>query len=323
MKCERCGREGSRGYVEGPDGTAVCEASQACNERIAAAQRRFSIHRSEWKGRDGRWSHAYRLDGQRVSGVTTLIKEGLPTPALVGWGINAVSRYAAEHLDELWAMRGMGQEAVFAALRQSPYKERNDAGARGTQLHTYAELLAVGRAAEVPLAMLPWVESLRDYLDDFQPVSLLRETAVGSRRWQYGGTIDTVAEFRGAQLSGDLVVNCTQEGCSHERKVVDYKSGNGVYPDSALQLAAYKHAEVYKTEAGEERQLAEWGICDEGYIVHVRPEGYAVVPFYIGAEVHQAFGRVAWLARLRGDALRTWMGEPFRVVREKEQERTA
>lgn len=324
MICARCGREGSRGFeTEGE--RLVCRARPACNERIAAVARRTSIYRSEWQGKDGRWTHSYRLDGERVGGVTTLIKEGLPTPALVGWGINAVSRYAAEHIDELWAMRGMGFEAMFQALRQSPYKQRNDAGARGTQLHRWAEMLAVGDIADVPVDMLPWVESLRDYLDDFQPESRMRELPVGSRRWRYGGTIDDLSVFRGARLSGDLPVNCTQQGCRHELRIVDYKSGNGVYPDSALQLAAYKHAEIYKDEDGQERRLADLGICDEGYIVHVRPEGYAVVPFYIGPEVHQAFGRVAWLARLRADdgALRTWMGEPFRVARQETRERSA
>src|SRR3982751_4091123 len=142
QKCGRCGRQGSRAFTDGIEqyaGQSVCANRDACSERIAAADRRVSIYRSEFTGKDGRPSHSYRLNGERVPGVTTLLGDGMPKPFLVGWGINSVSRYAATHLDELWAMRGMGEEAVFSALRQSPYTERNDAGTRGTTLHLYAE----------------------------------------------------------------------------------------------------------------------------------------------------------------------------------------
>lgn len=297
-KCIRCGREGSRGFVV-IEGEEECSARAACDERIEKVRRNTGLYR--WEQGD---NHYYRLDGERIPGVTTLIKEGLPAPGLIGWGIKSVARFAAEHVDELWAMRGMGEEAIFNALRSRPFQERNDAGVRGTLLHKYAERLHRGEELSLPPEhehLLPWVQSLVDYLDDFEPVSVLQETAVGSRRWRYGGTLDDISDFPDGR-----------------RRVVDYKSGNGVYGDNALQLAGYRWAEVYKHPSGEDRPVEELGMCDEGYIVHVRPEGYEVVPFYIGPEVHQAFLRVAWVARdLRGDyrkgtgLLNEWMGQPL------------
>lgn len=317
-KCARCGREGSRNFTPGMGeyaGGFVCAARDACSERIAAADRRVSIYRSDFTGKGGKPSHSYRLNGERVPGVTTLLDDGLPKPFLVGWGINAVSRYAASHLEELWAMRGMGDEAVFSALRQSPYTERNDAGARGTTLHGYAERLMRGEDVDVPAELLPWVESVISYLDDFQPRSVLQETPVGNSRWLYGGTLDDVSDF--------------PDGV---RRIVDYKSSRGVYAETALQLAAYADPEnVFRDpETGVERTIGELGIdyehrdregqYDAGYVVHIRPEGYRVVPAYIGPPVRQAFQRVAWLARFRakGGTLDSWLGEPVQPhVRER------
>lgn len=288
QECNRCGRKGSRGFAA--DG--ACEARGACDKRIREERQKHGLYR--WESGN---NHYYKLDGERVPGVTTLIKEGLPAPALLPWGIKTVARFAAQHVDELWAMRAMGEESIFQALRNKPFQERNDAGVRGSTIHTYAEKLSRGEEVDVPADLQPWVQSVVDYLDDYQPRSVLQEATVGSRRGRYCGTLDDVSDFPDGR-----------------RRIVDFKSGKGVYPDNGLQLAAYRHAELYKTPEGEDRPLEELGLCDEGYIVHIRPEGYEVVPFYIGPEVHQAFLRVAWVARdLRGDEglLAQWQGQPL------------
>lgn len=292
LTCVKCGRAGSRGYDLAPEGP-VCRASGACSGRVQQRLQNESVYRWDYNG--GK-SHGYKLDGEKVQGVTTLIKDGMPAPALVGWGIRTTSRYVATHLDELWAMRGMGEEAIFEAVRQSPYTERNDAGVRGTKLHVYAERLMRGEpVSSVPAEMLPWVEVLVQYLDEWEPQPVLQECAVASRRWRYAGTLDDVSDFPDGK-----------------RRVVDYKTGKGVYPEVALQLAAYRNAEFYREGMGEELALADLDICDEGYVVHIRPEGYKVVPVHVGEEPFQAFLRVAWLGKLRTKGvLDGWLGQPL------------
>lgn len=307
--CKRCSRQGSRGFRPADTGGGmVCTSTQACDSRVQEARDAVGITRKDWV-RNGKEEHSYKLDGEKVPGVTTLLGDGLPKPFLVGWGINKVSRYASEHLDELWAMRGMGTEAVFASLRQAPYKERDDAGARGTQLHKWAELLMRGEEVPVGPDMLPWVRAVADYLDDYNPATVLQETAVGSRKWRYAGSFDDVSDFPEGWAKF-----CSKPDCEHTRKIVDYKSSRGVYAETVLQLAGYANPEnVFKTPEGEERTVGSLGLCDEGYVVHIRPEGYEVVPCYIGPEALQAFVRVAWLARFRakGGQLDGWLGDPL------------
>jgi hypothetical protein len=291
-KCGLCGREGTRGFMRGSNGNVTCEATSACARRVSEAEQRVGVVRI-----DSGSSHWYKIDGLKPSGVTTILKQGIPAPALVGWGINAVARYAADNLDLVWGMRGMGTEAVFQALRQSPYSERNAAGARGTKIHAYAELYIAGMPlGKIPPDLHPWVTAMADYIDDYQPTSVLAEIAVGSRKWRYAGTFDDVSDF--------------PDGV---RRIVDYKTGKRIYPETVLQLNAYANPEgVYKDPEGVERSVGDLGI-QEGYAVHIRPEGYAVHPVPIGPEQLQAFVRVQWLANLTakdGD-LESWLGDPL------------
>ncbi len=287
-KCERCGREGTRGFVKRAGGP-VCEAEKACDERREHEERKHGL----WFSAD---RQRYTLDGERVPGVTTLIKNGIPTPALVPWATNTVARYGAEHLDELWGMRGLGTEAIFQTLRQAPNSARDSAGARGSQLHKWAEeLLATGTVQGISDALLPWVRSVADFIEDYQPTAVLTEAPVGSRRWRYAGTLDLVADFPDGR-----------------RRILDWKSSKRIYSEIALQLAGYKHADFCLVER-EEIPLDSMGISDEGYAVLIRPEGYKVHPVYIGEEVHQAFLRTKWMSDLTRDGgpLDSWLGQPL------------
>ncbi|WP_156365471.1 hypothetical protein [Sciscionella sediminilitoris] len=82
--------------------------------------------------------------------MTTLIGDGLRKKPLESWGIRTVAEYVADHLDEVYAMRGMGREAIVSALKQSPYSDRDAAARRGTEVHKLAEALAAGVEIEVP-----------------------------------------------------------------------------------------------------------------------------------------------------------------------------
>src|SRR5690606_1778475 len=49
----------------------------------------------------GRGHYYVDEDGTRFDGVTTLLGEGLPKPALVNWAANTTADYAVDHWDEL------------------------------------------------------------------------------------------------------------------------------------------------------------------------------------------------------------------------------
>jgi hypothetical protein len=234
--------------------------------------------------------HKYTLDGKPVTGVTTLIGGGLPKPALVGWGIRSVAEYAADHLDQLVQMQPMGRNALVAALKQSPYSERDKAANRGTEVHTLAEKLVRGEEVEVPDALAGHVESYVRFLDDWQPDPVLVEFAGANRKWWYAGTGDLVA-----WIGGDLWL-------------LDVKTAKGVYGDNALQVDAYRNFEFYLGADGAEHPMPE-GITRLG-VIHVRADSYDLVPLDSTGEPFRDFTHAAWIAK-REKNIRGYVGIPL------------
>lgn len=312
-KCNRCGREGSRGFEPDEIGER-CSSRSACEERQEKERLSHGLHRIERNGQHGSY-HVYKLDGERVPGVTTIIKDTVPTPQLIDWAARVTARYAADNLDTLWGMRHLGLDAIYAVLKDKPRSERDSAGARGSQLHIWAEDMLNGRQAEgVTDELLPWVLSVRDFLEDYQPKPVLLESPLASRRYGYAGTLDLVADFPELRFESG-------KRLPPARRIVDYKSSRRIYSEIALQLGGYRNAEIYLDLQGVEHALADLGIAEQGLAVLIRPEGYKVHLVDCGEEVHQAFCRLIWVRELlkSNGRLDSWLGEPLPAITEGTQ----
>lgn len=198
-------------------------------------------------------SHRYRLDGSWVPGVTTLIKKGLPKPALPYWSAKMVAEWVADNPDlteDLKRMGGRGPAVAF--LKELPWQKRDDAAIRGTDVHALAERLAHGEEVEVPEHLAGHVQGYVDWLDANQPEVLLTERPVASRQWLYAGTFDLVAKLDGVTW------------------LLDVKTSSGVYGSTALQLTAYGNAEFYLADDDTEQPMP--GIDRYG-VLHVTEYG--------------------------------------------------
>lgn len=247
-------------------------------------------------------SHWYKLDGQKADGVTTLIGEGIPKPALIGWSARTVAEYAADHLDEITFMRPMGREAIVDALKSQPFRDSNAAAVRGTRVHRFAEELAQGVIVEVPPELVGHVEQCARFLDAYDIEPVLRETVVASRRHGYCGTLDLVAN--GA--------------------IWDYKtSKSGIYGETALQEAAYLRADCYidagtevrcATEGNPWATLAETFGIERAFAVQITEDDYDVYPLDVSDETFEFFLSAADVARRAGkkqERLRALVGDPL------------
>jgi hypothetical protein len=230
-------------------------------------------------------NHWYKIDGRKADGVTTLIGDGVRKKALEGWGIRSVAEYAAKHLDKLIEMQPMGEEAIVAALKQSPYTDRDKAANRGTEVHKLAEELIHGRQVDVPPELAGYVDSYVRYLDEWQPEPIKVEKVVAHRRWNYCGTFDAVYRLPdGRVVIGDIKT-----------------SRSGIFAETALQLAAYRHAEVFVDDDGTEKPMADLGIGDEGHGLWIRADGYDVLPIPVDESVFKAFLHISYGSRWMRD----------------------
>ncbi|WP_425829343.1 hypothetical protein [Streptomyces fractus] len=210
--------------------------------------------------------HRYVLDGAPVMGVTTLIGGGLPKPALVGWAAKRAARYAVDNWRGLAPMVASGEvEAAYEEIRKAPFRERNQAAARGTEVHRFADALSRDAETEVPAELYGYVAACADFLDEWGVRPVLAEAVVGSREHGYAGTLDLVAELPSGRMA-----------------LFDYKtSASGIWPETALQAAAYRYADFYLDATGGEVAMAGLGI-DAAYGVHLRADGFAVHPLEAG-----------------------------------------
>lgn len=220
--------------------------------------------------------HSYEIDGRRADGVTSLIGDGMPKPALVNWAANTTAGYAVDHWDEL---AGLPLSKRLDTLKRARYQDLDEAARRGTEVHNLAEALSHGKEIEVPDELAGHVESAVRFLDEWQPEVVLTETVVASRKWGYAGTFDLLMRLP-------------------DRRVVlaDYKtSRSGIWGETALQLGAYANADVYLDADGNEQPVADLGI-DTGMAVWIRADGYDVYEVDL-AQGFKIFQHVAWVAR--------------------------
>lgn len=222
--------------------------------------------------------HRYTIDGKPAAGVTTLIKKGLPNPALMYWSARCVAEYVADNLDQVTAMAGMGRNSIVAALKEVPWTKREQAAVRGTEVHSLAERLVHGGEVDVPEHLAGHVESYVKFLDEWKPEPVLVETVVASRKWLYAGTLDLVCRLPDGRTA-----------------LMDIKTAaSGIWPETAYQLSAYRFAEVYVDADGNEQPMPT---VDAGYAIWVRADGYDVYPVECGERVFKDFCHIAWVAR--------------------------
>lgn len=233
------------------------------------------IRRREGKA-FGKPTHWYeRIDtGERIDGVTTLLKGFMPTPALIRWASNTTAEQAVNRWDEL---ADLPVAERLKALKSAAWDARDKAALRGTELHEHAERLIHGEAVEVSDEQLPLVESAARFIDDWQAEQLIVERPVYHLAHGWAGTLDVVAVLRDGRTW-----------------LLDYKSGKGIYSEFALQLSAYAHAEAWV----DYRDMAQpMPVIDAGGAVHVRADGYDLVPLDIGDATYATFRHGCVVAR--------------------------
>lgn len=213
--------------------------------------------------------HGYWIDGKRAIGVTTALK-ALPKE-LARWAARTVAEYVVMNPNEVNSMlRTGGQVPTVDYLSSLPYQKRNDAAVRGTAVHKLAEQVVTGIEVAVPAHLEGHVASYIRFLDEFGGTEVVSELVVANRTHNYGGTLDSIQDIPGLG-----------------RVLVDYKTSNGIYGETALQVAAYRNAEVCLDADGNEQPMIP---VDDTYVLHIQADGYALYPLlHTDGEAFEAF----------------------------------
>lgn len=224
--------------------------------------------------------HEYVLAGTKLvgSGVTTILNDGMAKPALVQWSADQAASYAVEHHDELQAL------PLAKRVDKIRYAHRDTlrtASTRGTDIHSYGEKLVAGVEVQVPDPIRGPVEQYARLLDAWGIEPIAVETPLANVQYRYAGTADLWCRV-GAR-----------DGC---KALVDIKTGKDVYPETALQLAAYRYADLWQPN-GPESESTQVPVVDRVYVAHVMPDDARMVPVVATPAEHRTFLYVQQVAK--------------------------
>ena len=256
--------------------------------------------------RDNGRNHWYvDLDnaGARVPGVTGITGDGLPKPALLNWAGDATAEYAVDNWDEL-AKLPLSER--LKKIKGGRYEKRDAAANKGTAIHKLAERLIAGEKVTVPDELVGYVNACVDFLNDFDVRAVHVEAVVYSETHGHVGTADLIADVLLPDMPEYDHIGRDDNGYS--RGLLDWKTGrSGIFGDVALQLAPYRHSEFLITAAGD---VVDMPLVDFTAGIHLRADGYTVVPVLTDEDVYRDFLYVAQVARIQA-GLRDLVGEPI------------
>jgi hypothetical protein len=254
--------------------------------------------------RGGRY---YSWGGQLFRSVTTIIKGGLPAPAIVGWGMRGVAEAAIRHYAILGQHIDAGDsQGAIDWLKGAPYRDRDRRADLGKQVHAFAEAFVLEAPyPELPEDLQPYGRAFVSWLETFRPEFYCVEAPVLSRTEHHAGQLDAIIDVDHPGLAMLFGV-----AGRPVRLLIDYKTGaSGVYPESALQLAAYRHSEFIGLPDYTEEPMPE---VDGAAVLWLQPDRFELLPVQADEAIYTAFRYVREVYRFQLEQAEHVIGLPVR-----------
>ena len=210
--------------------------------------------------------YRHPTSGEEVPSVTTVIKGGVPKPALIPWA----AKMAAEHAVANWTrLSSVPHLQRIYEIKNAHRTYTEERATVGDLVHTLIECWSTGTPYP------DWGEEVDAFATQFinfmlakRPEFIENEATLWSRSHGYAGTLDFIAKISGKVILGDV------------------KTGKRVYPEVGLQLSALANADFLIREDGTEEPLPP---IDAMAALHVRPRGWKLVEVDRAAECFGAF----------------------------------
>jgi len=210
--------------------------------------------------------YQHPLTGEQVPSVTTVIKGGIPKPALVPWA----AKMAAEHAVANWTrLSTMAHPQRIYEIKNAHRTYSEERAQVGDVVHTLIECWSTG------VAYPEWDDEVDAFASQFiafmlakRPQFIENEATLWSRKHGYAGTLDFIALIDSRVILGDV------------------KTGKRVYPEVGLQLSALANADFLIREDGTEEPIPA---IDGMAALHVRPRSWKLVEAERTAECFGAF----------------------------------
>jgi hypothetical protein len=255
----------------------------------------------------------YRVPGTdtKLRRVTTILAQGSTKgDVLSKWAANLVAEVAMANLPRLVSSSLYVEQRTetYDWLRRAPLRKRDERADIGSAVHRIIE----AHVLEQPLPdqvmadveMAPYLENFLRFVDEWQVTFEASEMVVGSYEYGYAGTLDYLLKSPLISAQFDVPASTVLLGDTKTGGALDVK---GVYPEAALQMAAYRKAQVAWLRDGTSVPMP--ATHDRGVVLHLRPEGYRLIPISCGEDVFAQFRITQQAAEWISGLSKTVVGE--------------
>jgi len=271
---------------------------------------------------DGRF---YERNGRRYLSVTNVLDHAMSKPALIPWAVKLTAEeadrtlaYALEH-GKLPALPPGTTKAEKASKsgtakdwpsdwKREHKRVKETSGTRGNLFHSWAEAYLLGGhpdPPELPPEVQPYhgtnlVAECAGFIRAVEKYGIEAwgaEATVYSDHYNYAGTGDLWAYVRNPPSYWPKLPD---DGLF----MFDVKTSKSAWPETALQLAAYRHADYIGLPDGNDQTIPD---TVGGGVLHVDGANTHLIPYRCGLAEFEAF--------LGGLRMATWMIEDMKNVK--------
>ena len=261
---------------------------------------------------------------QRLWSVTTIINQSSSNRGLIEWAAGETARAAITGMKTIQAiLADDGEDAAVQWLvgaRERPRKGQRTNKELGTAVHHACEQFAItGTKPDVDAEVAPFLDQFDKWCQIYQPDYQAAEMTVYNPSYGYAGTLDAIVKL------GELTLITDYKSSKKDKD--DRGKPRSPWPDVALQLAAYRHAEFagpwktrryeyyrrryYLLGEDERADAVEIPKVDGGLCIYLTPERCEAYPVRCDHAVFEAFLYAIERARWSLEMQRTVLGDPI------------
>ncbi|WP_327073339.1 hypothetical protein OG196_15225 [Kitasatospora purpeofusca] len=211
----------------------------------------------------------------------TSVLSMVPKPFLAFWNARMVAELAVDSLDFVAQMAARDRAGAVDYLKGAATRYTRARARVGSDAHDLFERLLRGeRVDRVGPDLEPYKRHFLEFLEVVRPELVHAEDVCWNDEVGYAGSFDAILRVR-IRPDGTLGPDGVEQ-----LLIVDWKTSKDTYPEVALQLSAYRHAErIIHADGTEEPMPVVYGAA----VLHITDQGWEFKPVRSGTDVFAVF----------------------------------
>ncbi|MFE9381763.1 hypothetical protein ACFYMO_00780 [Streptomyces sp. NPDC007025] len=222
-----------------------------------------------------------------VPGVTSIISMLPKQDFLAPWSAGLAADLAIDSFDYLKDMAARDRAGARRYIAGASRRYTEVRSKLGSRAHDVFERLMNGEeVGYVHSDIVNHVEHFRQFLAAVDPELVRAEDVAWSYEHEYAGSFDAILRiWVRVGKDGKLAITPDRSG-TPVLVMVDYKTSKSTYSDVALQLAAYRYADVIIAPDGSESPMPE---IESAAVLHITDDQWSFKGVRADREVFDAF----------------------------------